>query len=518
MEAKQDALSDIEDSGNISIDDNPSNGDDDNTSPVSDTSSSDAMEDRSNGSPGNPRMDDSDVTIKTADNLEYRLQDLVNQNGMENTYIEIPKVNLETVIVENSEIHNEIDSSFDYQQQQWDERMGDSSIFEDVDYEYYSFKRDAQKEVSYLVKEFECRKSASAYARATTSRTGVLDTEKLQTYRFNEDLFKKVSVIPDGKNHGLIFVLDWSGSMQYVMQDTIKQLYNLIWFCKKVQIPFEVYAFTQEWSHAERYEYRPHYEKKEGVFKIIEEFNLMNILTSKVNLKILEKQMVNIWRIASAFGNAGHYARYSWPERLVLSGTPLNESLISLHQILPKFQRENKLEKVQCIVLTDGEGNTLPYHKTVQRHWESKPYLGCRNVHPDRCFLRDRRLGKVYKFSHKWSQFTTLIIKNLKDNFPSVNFIGIRVLAPRDAKCFIRTYHGEDEKLMSDWRRNKSFVIKNSGYDAYFGLSSTVLSQDSEFDVDDDATKAQIKSAFVKSLKTKKLNKKVLGEFIELVV
>ena len=40
----------------------------------------------------------------------------------------------------------------------------------------------------------------------------------------------------------------------------------------------------------------------------------------------------------------------------------------------------------------------------------------------------------------------------------------------------------------------------------------------SYFDVDDSATKAQIKKAFVKSLKTKKLNKKILGEFIELVV
>ena len=49
------------------------------------------------------------------------------------------------------------------------------------------------------------------------------------------------------------------------------------------------------------------------------------------------------------------------------------------------------------------------------------------------------------------------------------------------------------------------------------GLSSTVLAQDAEFDVDEGATKAKIKSAFVKSLKTKKLNKKVLGEFISLV-
>ena len=38
-----------------------------------------------------------------------------------------------------------------------------------------------------------------------------------------------------------------------------------------------------------------------------------------------------------------------------------------------------------------------------------------------------------------------------------------------------------------------------------------------DFDVDCGATKARIKSAFAKSLKTKKLNKKVLGEFISLV-
>ena len=70
---------------------------------------------------------------------------------------------------------------------------------------------------------------------------------------------------------------------------------------------------------------------------------------------------------------------------------------------------------------------------------------------------------------------------------------------------------------MNDWKKQKSFTIKNSGYDAYFGLSATVLSQDTEFDVAECATKSQIKSAFVKSLKTKKLNKKVLGEFISLV-
>jgi hypothetical protein len=51
----------------------------------------------------------------------------------------------------------------------------------------------------------------------------------------------------------------------------------------------------------------------------------------------------------------------------------------------------------------------------------------------------------------------------------------------------------------------------------YFGLSGSALSSDTEFDVAEDASKTQIRSAFAKSLKSKKMNKKVLGEFIELV-
>ena len=107
----------------------------------------------------------------------------------------------------------------------------------------------------------------------------------------------------------------------------------------------------------------------------------------------------------------------------------------------------------------------------------------------------------------------------MKDKFPEVNFIGIRVLNPRDASSFIKKYSdaSEYDKIYVEWKKTKSFCIKNSGYDAYFGLSSSALAQDTDFEVSEDATKSQIKKAFVKSLKTKKLNKKVLGEFISLV-
>ena len=466
--------------------------------------------------------------VRTADSLENKLQDLIGHSSYENNYVEIPKVNLDTIVIKNSEVHNYIDESFDIQQNNYSH-----NLFEKVDTEFKKFKQTAQKEVNYLVKEFECRKSADSYARATTSRTGVLDCAKLHTYKYNEDLFKKVTILPDGKNHGLVFVLDWSGSMQYTMKDTCKQLFNLIWFCKKVGIPFDVFAFTSEWHRSEfdrildRYtevNVMSHYEKKEGLLAVHERFSMMNLLTSEMSGKHVEKQLLNVWRLACSFQDSWSCG-YTYPQRMTLSGTPLNEAIISLHQIIPHFQKTHRLQKVHCIVLTDGEANTVPYHVMVQRGPEAEPYMGCRRINPEGTFLRDRKLGTTYQFGYKYSEFTDVLLKNLKDRFPNTSFIGIRVLEGRDMNRFLNLYFDstEDndwikkEKIQLEWKKTKSFALKNSGYHVYFGLSSSVLSTDSEFEVKDDATKSQIKSAFAKSLKTKKLNKKVLSEFISLV-
>jgi len=473
--------------------------------------------------------------VRTAESLEDKIRDLVGNDGYENVYIEVPQVNLDTVIGKNSEVHKDIDDSFAHQQKIHNEHAQEKgytpvNLYKESDTEFKKFKSSAQKEVNYLVKEFECRKAADQYARASTARTGILDTTRLHTYKYNEDLFKKVSVIPDGKNHGLVFVLDWSGSMCDVMLDTCKQLFNIVWFCKKVSIPFEVYAFTSEWRRGE-YDYEndrylaadrtPHYQKKDGLLVVNETFSMMNILTSKVSGKVLENQMLNIWRLAYCFGRT-YSSSYTYPSRLCLSGTPLNEALITLNQILPKFQKENKLQKVQCIVLTDGEANQLVYHKEVKRQWEKKPFLGTGYINPELTFLRDRKLGTTYKIGYGYHEFTDALLRNLKDKFSNTNFIGIRVLESRNASRFIGLYHSINDgkvydKILSDWKKLKSFTITNSGYDAYFGMSATALSQDTEFEIAEDATKSQIKSAFVKSLKTKKLNKKVLGEFISLV-
>jgi hypothetical protein len=468
--------------------------------------------------------EEADPEVKTMESLEEALKDLASNSGYENIYLELPQLDLKRVIVPNAEIHGKC-------RETWDEYLvntGYSSdeIFGEIDKQFNEFKRSAQKEVNYLVKEFECRKAADSYARSSTARTGVLDCSKLHTYKFNEDLFKKVTTLADGKNHGLVFVLDWSGSMGNVMPDTIKQLFNLVWFCKKVNIPFEVYAFTTDYPLVKYDENGKanmrelSYQKRDGLIQVGEWFSMMNMLTSKVNGRTLDDQMRNIWRIACSFSNK-YYIRYNIPLGMSLSGTPLNESLIALHQILPKFQKENKLQKVQCVVLTDGEACQIKCHREVKRNWEDEPYVGTCHI-GNNAFLRDRKTGHTYSMNCEWNEMTDIFLRNLRDKFEDINFIGIRVLESYDAGHFIRRYCGyygsEYDKTMGTWKKQKAFSLKNTGYHTYFGLSAATLSQDSEFDVAEDATKSQIKNAFMKSLKNKKMNKKILGEFIELVV
>ena len=498
-----------------------------------DSQQSPQMEESGNAETQQEAGDSFEPEVRTADSLEEKLQDFIDRGGVDSVYVEVPKLYLNEVIISNEDIHKEINSSFAEQEKELNDRIHQHDphwdCFLEVDSRFLDFKKSAQKEVSYLVKEFECRKAADNYARANTSRTGVLDTTKLHTYRFNEDIFKRITTVPDGKNHGLVFILDWSGSMAHVMLDTIKQLYNLLWFCKKVNIPFEVYAFSNEWYRTSYYgsndDVKENYEAKEYDLHVEKTFALLNLLTSKVNAKTFDSQLLNIWRVISAF-QRDYYSVYTYPHKLSLSGTPLNESLIALHQILPKFQKENQVQKVQCVVLTDGEANHLAYRKTVNRSFryldgEDEDYLGCRNLNPHTSFLRDRKCGKVYKFGYGYHTFTDALLTNLKDKFPTVNFIGMRLLPNRDAMRFAKLYHGEYDKeyniIQKDWKKQKSFIIKNSGYDAYFGLSASNLADDAEFEVQEDATKAQIKRAFAKSLKVKKLNKKVLGEFVSLV-
>jgi hypothetical protein len=454
-----------------------------------------------------------ELTSKTSRSFDEKSQDLVDKYAQETNYVELPKMNLETMVIPNEFIHSKAKEYYESQ------GTYVAETYKVACQEYNTYKKSAEKEVSYLVKEFECKKSADQYARSSTARTGVLDTAKLHTYKFNEDLFKKVSVVPDGKNHGLIFILDWSGSMSEFILDAYKQLLNLIWFCRKVNIPFEVYAFTLD-AHAYmelQPDHPPVYEKVAGVIAPEQSFRLMNFFTSKTNNRVLEEQLKNIWCACWSYQKRSGAV----PRHLDLSGSPIGESILALHSLIPDFQAKNKLQKVNVIFLTDGEG----YQNSVTvarkgRYPDSPDYVG--NTKHHRTAIRDRKTGRVYASLDydNFPRYAKVLLQTVKDRFQTVNVINFRITPSRDFAMCHRWYGtGVEnyEKVKGEFRKNGSVQFQDTGFDQFNVIAANSLAQDEEFSVPENATKAQIKSAFTKVLGKKKTNKKLLSNFITLV-
>jgi hypothetical protein len=452
-----------------------------------------------------------ELTSKTSRSFDEKSQDLVDKYAQETHYVELPKMNLETMIIPNEFIHRKAKDFYENRGSYYKE------TFDFTCKEYNTYKKSAEKEVSYLVKEFECKKSADQYARSSTARTGVLDTSKLHTYKFNEDLFKKVSVVPDGKNHGLIFILDWSGSMGNFILDAYKQLLNLIWFCRKVNIPFEVYAFTLDaHSYMElQPNHPPVYDKVVDVLSPESTFRLMNFFTSKVNNRVLDEQLKNIWSVCYCYQK--HVGAV--PPHLDLSGSPIGESMMALHSLIPDFQAKNKLQKVNVIFLTDGEGyqNSVTYERNSTC---GTSYIGCTKY--SRTAIRDRKTGRIYSALDydNFPQYAKVLLQTVKDRFPTVNLINFRITPGCDFSNCYRWYgSGQEnyEKVKSDYRKNGCVQFDETGFDQFNVIASSSLSQNEDFTVPENASKAQIKNSFSKMLGKKKTNKKLLGSFISTI-
>ena len=460
------------------------------------------------GSTGGKTYGD-DLEAVTDSILSESIQNLVDTESAPSIYISTPDILLDKVVVETSTWVQELDTHWN---------QSEHCNFLKIDEEWNRYKTQSTKEVNYLVKEFEMKKSASAYARTTVSKTGVLDCSKLFQYKYNDDIFKKISVTPDGKNHGLIFNLDWSGSMSHILFSTMKQLLNLIQFCNKVGIPFEVYAFTNEWEgNSSKGVSQKVKEVKEHEI-IIDNFNMIKFASSELKKKDLDKVMKYMFRLA--FAMTYRYSEYNIPYKFFLSGTPLNEAIITMKQILPIFQKNNNVEKCHVINLTDGEGSCVMMNKK----WGHYDYDKLVGGHIGDCQLRDRKVGRIYKkfgYDYYGNSHTDIFVQNLMDHFPATNFISIRLCSGSDFNRVSYTQEWDfdkKEKNKAEWRKHKSFIDFDSAYTRSLYIQSNSLDDtENTFEVKEDARKQDISRAFKKSQKNKKTSKRILNEFISVI-
>ena len=456
----------------------------------------------------------------TDEALAQALETLIDDNAKEWVYLTVPTPDIDKIIVPYKEVQTDLQQFF-YEGAHHDD--ADKEYWEkNIQYgvsHYESFKKDTQKTVNYLCKQFEMKKSADEYRRAATARTGVLDTNKLHTYKYNDDIFKKTTVVPEGKNHGLVMHLDWSGSMQHQLLDTLKQTYNLIWFCKKVGIPFRVFAFQSGYGMDRRRE-GDDITQKENELGIFDDFTLFEFFSSRQNKQSLEKSMQLVY--LQVFAMNGYRLRSC--TRYALGGTPLAEAVYCTRQIVAQMKKVERVSKVNVICLTDGEANPISY---VEHLSEDRRYYGSEYKYTYLChargkvfFLRDPKTGYTRKISSSAYETTKEIVSFYRE-ITDYNWVGIRICSKAELTRLVREFaYDEIESIDKQWRKERFASIKNKvGFTQSFympnqgtgaGTQNLNVKQKNEV-----ATRAELTRAFKKHMGSKMTNKTILNAFIE---
>lgn len=388
-----------------------------------------------------------------------------------------------------------------------------------------TFKVESNNIVNYLVKEFEMRKSASAYKRTKISKLGQLDTRKLFAYRLKDDLFKQIATVQEGKKHGMIFLLDWSGSMMNYMHETVEQVVNLAMFCQKINIPYQVLAFTD--GYQRNVTFPEKVVSTTGVDNM-NNFSLLELFSNKMNTRefnrMLEVMLDKPWYKRNNYG---------------LNGTPLNHSLMYMIEYIGKFIHVNNVEKMNLIVLTDGESNTL-HHYDYNCKNQSGIKTGPTYVTTDdgklakvNCttFIRDKVTRKEYEFTDDASQQTITLLQLLKDryNIRTTSFFVTGTNA-RGIERFLK--HNIDEEtlkpnrrfnealdIQTKLRRDKAAVLKNvpARDEMYIILSTNKIEDEDLANVKSDMSASQISKQLTKMFTSRKTSRVVLNSFIGVV-
>ena len=412
---------------------------------------------------------------------------------------------------------------------------------------FKKFRTDNKKTVMYLVKEFEMKKAATAYKRAATNKTGIIDPLKLKNYKFSEDIFKKMTIIPDGKNHGMIMLLDWSGSMSDCIQNTVEQLINLIDFVKRVNIPFEVYFFTSE--RREENDKVDFYNYKVGDFKF-DKFKLVNVASHRMKKQELEESLLHLYHASNGYdyrynrkADMNDYPKgdnYYMPNQYHLGNTPLNEGLLVCNKLVPIFKQKYKVEKLTFITLTDGGANSFRHnqirplsdfdddkYKDIlldEAKAEGRDYYSKSLGYDDKLVITNK--NKRYVMENWYGDhMTSLLLDMLKEHgTTNVGFYVIKRLRRWDMDRYIGAYkdYADKEikvaKLRKEFSKNKSCAIEKKGYNKYFLLDGKSMKVDN-FNLNDAAvkkgTKGELKRIFGKSMKNRLVSRVVLNKFIQ---
>lgn len=310
--------------------------------------------------------------------------------------------------------------------------------------------RDEEKpNVAYMVSEFERRKAADIHRRVRVDKTGVLNMTGIHRYKYSDDIFKRLDVLPEGKNHGLIFLLDWSGSMCEIIHETMKQVLVLTMFCRMTNIPFDVYTFQTAGLSSNFHRNKSVMLDETSTDIVASGFALKNILSSKMT--------------ASEYLTMSSYMFEKTRKGVSLSGdwslgsTPLISALDVLPNLVSDFISQYKVQVPTVIVLTDGDSdmpNMGIYGRTDGGYVFNNPKT------------KKSYNSKSYNSSVDARDVVGAMVENLRDS-TGARVVGIHLLDGGDPACRYRYKVPMTEQ---------GFVVtKERGYDTHYAVKTNQL-------------------------------------------
>lgn len=481
-----------------------------------------------------------DLRAETIENFEKELDKLTDKKG-NNAYLTIPESNGKN-INDYKKVWKSFNEYYDINSYREIASKGEQAIRSRYDWGFTTegdfvneserifknakttldeIKKESSKNVAHMAMEFERKKSADIYKRTLIAKTGVLDTNKLFSAKYNEDVFKKSVRVPDGKNHGLCMFVDWSGSMAVNMAGCIKQLIELMLFCKKVNIPFEVYSFTDVTGQKPKsFNYR------HGNLMTDNFVTMNNYFSSRMSTKEFNEALVNILVISNSF--RGGYQYYPIPEGDRLGYTPLNGAVITSEKIIKEFKQRNNIQKVHAVWITDGEGNNMYSQFEISPECMSGKETNI-NKYENQVYLQDHICKKNYEVKGRHlTPYLFEIVKNRLD----CNVVGFYLDSNFGKKTPMMKYwyesidhkyprqvnHGKfgANEFVQKAKKDGFIISKKGGYDEYYVIGNApVVIKTTE--IEEKMTARRMATLFsAKSNKFKK-SRVILSRFIDLI-
>lgn len=469
---------------------------------------------------------------------------LVDDACKPRVYLNFPKPNLKNIVTPVKRVQELLTKEFEKQigSKYFKKDLGDQLLSE--------FKKKNDKYISLLAKEFEMKKAAKVFAKRKIASTGDLDINKLASYKFDDNIFRKVMMTPKGKSHGLVLLLDYSGSMFENLPGSIEQVLILASFCKKVNIPFTVYNFgycerTQATDLGFEYDYNislpESFEKKLGSVYFanvsIREYLNSTMRTSDYNNAL--KNLLLLKKAWESYKNPGslYNDRVYVPDFENLTNTPLTQAMYVMGYIVPEFKKQNNLDLVNLVVVHDGDADMTNREVALDDPFSSNK---------DRPYGKYLEFDNVYVLTDKKNRYSsTYNIRGEKSMYQIVcdwfkqttnsKIVGFYLVPPttryvRDAvaRQYVSSktssyghtsrYLSDDElQIVKQFRKDKLLISKKPGYDDFYlilgGKDLTV--QNEEIEVTGKVTSAKLKSAFLKMNKGKQVNRVLVSKFIE---